>query len=527
MKVLVADKFSMEGLKIFENAKGITLKYHPGMTEEELLGAVADIDALVVRGGTQVTETVLNAAPRLKVVARAGIGVENMDLASASAKGVVVMNTPFGSTTTMAEYTIAMLLALARQIPQAYAATKGGEWDSYKYLGVDIAGRTLGIIGAGKIGRLVVERATALRMRVIVHDPYLSEELARQLGAELVEFDDLLARSDFISLHLPLNLETEGIIGQEALGKIKRGCFIINCAVGRLIDEEALAEALRDGRVAGAALDVFANQPPGKDHPLLQLDQVICTPQMRAATRDAQSNVTVQTAHQVVDFLQKGIVVNALNVPSVNAEMLTVIRPYVRLAESLGMFQAQRCGRGITKVTIEYSGAVTAFPIEHLTMALLKGLLTPMVGSLVNFVNAAHRARERGVRVIEAKSNIAEGFSNMIHLTVTGEDGEHSVCGTVFAADDYRIVRVDDYHVEGIPEGHILILHNDDRPGVIGFVGQALAKGNINIAMMNLSRRKIQGKAISLLNVDSRIPDSVLDELRGNEHILSAVQVQI
>ncbi|OHB32600.1 MAG: phosphoglycerate dehydrogenase [Desulfuromonadaceae bacterium GWC2_58_13] len=527
MKVLVSDKFSMEGLKVFENAKGITLKYRPGMTEDELLNAVGDIDALVVRGGTQVTENVFLAAPKLKVVGRAGIGVENMDLAAANAKGVVVMNTPFGSATTMAEFTIALLLALARHIPQAYAATKAGEWDSYRYLGIDIAGRTLGVIGAGKIGRMVVERALALRMRVLVHDPYLAEELARQLGAELVDLDELLSRSDFISLHVPLNIETEGIIGEEALTKVKRGCHIINCAVGRLIDEDALAQALRDGRVAGAALDVFANQPPGKDHPLLNLDQVICTPHMRAATRDAQVNVTVQTAHQIVDFLQKGIVVNALNVPSINAEMLSVIRPYVELAERLGGFQAQRYARGIKEVTIEYSGSVTGFPIEPLTMALLKGLLTPMVGSMVNFVNATHRARERGIRVVEAKSSTAEGFANMIRLTVTSEDGVHSVTGTVFSADDYRIVRVDDYHVEAIPDGHILILHNDDRPGVIGFIGQALAKAGINIAMMNLSRRKIQGKAISLINVDSRIPETLIEELRNNEHILSAVQVQL
>lgn len=527
MKVLVSDKFSMEGLKILENAKGLTVLYRPGMTEEELLAAVADVDALVVRGGTQVTEGVFQAAPRLKVVARAGIGVENLDMAAANAKGVVVMNTPFGSTSTMAEYTIALLLALARQIPRACAATKTGEWDSYKYLGVDIAGRTLGIIGAGKIGRMVVERAIALRMRVVVHDPYLSEDVARQLGAELVDFDELLARADFISLHVPLNLETEGLIGEEALSKIKPGCYLINCAVGRLIDEAALASALRDGRVAGAALDVFTNQPPGKDHPLLNLDQVICTPHMRAATRDAQVNVTVQTAHQIVDFLQKGIVVNALNVPPLNAEILSLIRPYIELAERLGMFQAQRCARGVKKVTVEYAGAVAGFPTEPLTMALLKGLLTPMIGSMVNFVNAPHRARERGIRVVEAKSSIAEGFANMIRLTVTGEDGEHSVCGAVFSPEDYRIVRVDDYHVEAIPNGHILILHNDDRPGVIGFIGQTLAKGNINIAMMNLSRRKIQGRAISLINVDSRIPEALLEELRGNEHILSAVQVQL
>ncbi|MEJ2200819.1 MAG: NAD(P)-dependent oxidoreductase, partial [Desulfuromonadaceae bacterium] len=409
----------------------------------------------------------------------------------------------------------------------AYAATKTGEWENHKYLGLDIAGRTLGIIGAGKIGRMVVERALALRMRVLVHDPYLSEELARQLGAELVELDTLLSRSDFISLHVPLNLETEGLIGEEALNKVKRGCHIINCAVGRLVDEQALATALRDGRVAGAALDVFANQPPGKDHPLLHFDQVICTPHMRASTRDAQVNVTVQTAHQIIDFLQKGIIVNAINVPSINAEMRSFIRPYAELAERLGAFQAQRCARRIKEITVEYAGNVTSLPLEILTMCLLKGFLTPIIGPMVNFVNAAQRTRERGIRVIEAKSGSAEGFTNSIRLTVTGEDGIHSATGAVFAADDFRIVRVDDYHVETIPEGYMLILHNNDRPGVIGFVGQTLAQAGINIALMNLSRRKIQGKAISLINVDSRIPDPLLDALRNSEHILSAVQVKL
>jgi D-3-phosphoglycerate dehydrogenase len=527
MKVLVSDKFSPEGLKIFEQAEGIELEYHPGISPEALLKAVEDVDALVVRGGTHVSEEVFQAAKKLRVVGRAGIGIENMDLIAANRKGVVVMNTPFGSTTTTAEHTIAMLMALARQIPEASRSTKSGLWEKDRFLGTEITGKTFGVIGAGKIGRLVVERALGLKMRVIVYDPYLAEDIVRHLGAELVEFDDLLARSDFISLHIPLNPETEGLLGEEALRKVKPGCRIINCAIGGLVDEYALAEAIREGRVAGAALDVFAKEPPDKDNPLLAMDRVICTPHLRAATVDAQVNVTVQVARQIVDFLEKGIVVNALNVPSINADLLTVLRPYIDMAERLGSFQAQLYARGLQSVTVEYAGTVTDYPTGPLTMALLKGMLTPMTGAMVNYVNAPHLARERGIRVVEARSSTTEGFANIIRLTVSGAEGERSVCGALFGENDYRIVRVDDYHVEAVPEGNLLVLHNDDRPGVIGFIGQILSEAGVNIAMMNLSRRKIKGRAVSLINVDSRIPEKVLAKLRANEHILSAVQVHL
>lgn len=527
MKVLVSDRFSPEGLAVFEQAPGIELVYHPGLTDSELLREVADADALVVRGGTQVTAEVFEAARQLRVVGRAGIGVENMDLAAANRKGVVVMNTPFGSATTTAEHTIAMLLALARQIPEASQSTKSGRWEKDRFLGVEISGKTLGVIGAGKIGRLVVERALGLKMRVIVCDPYLAEEMVRQMGAEVVSLEELLERSDFVTLHVPLNGETEWLLNAETLARVKPQCRIINCAMGGLIDELALYRALEEGRVAGAALDVFAKEPPEKDNPLWTLEQVICTPHLRAATVDAQVNVTVQVARQIVDFLERGEVVNAINVPSISAELLAQIRPWVGLAERLGTFQAQLCSRGLQKVTIEYAGTVTDHPTGPLTIALLKGLLSPALGSMVNFVNAPHLAQERGIRVVEARSNTAEGFSNLIRLTVSGADGERSVCGAVFGENDCRIVRVDDYHVEAVPEGQILVLHNDDRPGVIGFIGQVLAEARVNIAMMNLSRRKIKGRAISLINVDSRIPEAVLNELRNNELILSAVQVEI
>jgi D-3-phosphoglycerate dehydrogenase len=527
MKVLVSDKFSPEGLRVFEEAEGIELDYQPGLSPGELLTAVADVDALVVRGGTQVTEEVLLAAKKLKVVGRAGIGVENMDLAAANRQGVVVMNTPFGSTTTSAEHTIAMLMALARQIPEASRSTKAGKWEKDRFLGMEVAGKTLGVIGAGKIGRLVVERAIGLKMRVVIYDPYMAEEMIRQLGADLVEFETLLAQSDFITLHIPLNADTQHLLNEETLRRVKPGCYILNCATGGLVDEVALAQAIRSGRVAGAAIDVFAKEPPERDNPLLALEQVICTPHLRASTVDAQINVTVQVARQIVDFLQRGIVLNALNVPPISADLLGAIRPYLELAERLGAFQAQYAARGLVRVTVEYAGSVTDHPTGPLTIALLKGLLTPMLGSMVNFVNAPHLARERGIRVVEASSSTGEGFANLIRLSVTGADGTHSVCGALFGADDYRIVRVDDYHVEAVPKGNILVLLNADRPGVIGFIGQVLGEAQVNIAMMNLSRRKIQGRAISLINVDSPIPEAILERLRANEYIHSAVQVTL
>lgn len=527
MKVLVSDKFSSEGLKVFEDVAGIELDYRPGLSVQDLLGAVVDADALVVRGGTLITEDVFHAAGKLKVVGRAGIGVENMDLVAANRKGVIVMNTPFGSTITTAEHTIAMLMSLARRIPAASQSTKGGQWEKDRFLGVEIAGKTLGVIGAGKIGRLVVERAIGLRMRVIVFDPYLAEDVVRQMGAEQVEFEELLRRSDFLTLHIPRNHETEELLNEASLKLVKPGCRIINCAMGGLIDEPALARALADGRVAGAALDVFAKEPPEKDNPLLSMEQVICTPHLRAATVDAQVNVTVQVAHQIVDFLQRGVITNALNVPSISAELLADIRPYLELAEKLGSFQAQLFPRGLQSITVEYAGSVTEHPTEPLTLGLLKGLLTPMLGSMVNYVNAPYLARERGIHVLETRSNTAEGFSNLIRLTVQGSGGTRSISGALFGQEDYRIVRVDGYQVEAVPHGHILVLHNDDRPGVIGFIGQILADANVNIAMMNLSRHKIEGKAVSLINVDSKIPEEILETIRANEHILSAVQTRL
>jgi D-3-phosphoglycerate dehydrogenase len=527
MKILIADNFALEGQQVFERADGLEVAYLPGLSHEELLVEVADADALIVRGGTAVTEEVFAAAKQLKVVGRAGLSIENMDLAAANRKGVIVMNTPFGSTTTTAEHTIAMLLALARNIPAADASIKAGRWEKERYLGTEISGKTIGVIGAGKIGRLVVDRAIGLKMQPIVYDPYLSEEAVRQMGAEQVDFDHLLAQSDFMTLHVPLNAETRHLLGAEEFEKMKPGCRVVNCAMSGLIDDAALIAAVRTGQVAGVALDIFDTEPLTVQNPLWAMDKVICTPHLRAATTDAQINVTVQIAQQVVDFLQRGIIVNGVNVPSISAELLAEMRPYIELAEKLGAFEAQVNGRGLKKVCIEYAGTVTRHPVEHLTTAMLKSLLTPMYGSMVNYVNAPHLAQESGIEVVDMRSTATGGFENSICLTVVDTDGEHSVGGALFSVDDYRIVSVDDYHVEASPDGHLLVIYNQDCPGVIGTVGQVLADAGINIAMMNLSRRKFQGKAVSLVNVDSKIPDDVLQRLRDKEFILSAVQVYL
>jgi len=525
MRVLVSDKFPTEGLQVLEQTEGIELDYQPGLTSEQLLEAVAEADALIVRSGTQVTEEVFQAANKLKVVGRAGVGTGNLDLDAANRKGVVVMHTPFGSTTTTAEHTIAMVFALARQIPAANQSTKSGQWESDRFLGIEVAGKTIGIVGAGKIGQLVIERAIALKMKPIVYDPYLAEETIRLFGADQVDFEELLARSDFLTLHIPLTAETANILNGETLSMVKQGCHIINCATGGLIDEMALAKAIKDGRVGGAAIDVFAKEPPEADNPLLKLDQVICTPHLRTATRDAQVNVTVQVANQVIDFLKKGIIVNAVNVPSISADLLGTLRPHIELAERLGSFQAQLYGKGLEEVHLEYAGTVTNHPTEALTMAALKGILTPMIGSEANYINATHLAKERRIRVTETRSQTSRGFSSMIRLTVLGAEGEHAVCGAMFGEDDYRIVRVNGCYVEASPHGHILVLFNEDHPGIIGFIGQVLGEAEINIAGMNLTRQSIDSQAVSLINIDSCIPDETLEKLRAHPHIIAAKQI--
>ncbi len=527
MKILVADRLSQAGLDIFTAAEGVSLDYRPELSEQELLKAVADVDALVVRSGTHLTAEVFEKAGCLRVVGRAGIGADNVDLDAANRRGVVVMNTPFGSSITSAEHTIGMLMALARHIPQACAALRRGEWLKDRYLGVELSGKTLGVIGAGKIGRLVIERALALKLHVLVCDPFLTAAAIQQLGGAQVELPELLQRSDFISLHIPLNQETRGFINAELLEKVKPGCRIINCAQGGLIDEEALVAALHSGQVAGAALDVFAKEPPAPDHPLLQFDQVIATPHLRAASADAQINIAVQIARQILDFLQHDLITNALNVPSVNADLLKKLRPCFELAERMGLFMSQyRSGR-FKQVVLEYSGRVAEHPLELLSAAFLKGLLRPVLGEQVNDVNAPHLAREHGIRVCETRVYSADEFASAIHVRIDGDQGSHSLSGALFGQNDYRLVRIDDYLVEAIPEGHLLVLHNEDRPGVIARISGILAEAGVNIAMLNLSRRRVEKTAVSLIGIDSPLPPEVLQRLAAADGVLFACPVTL
>jgi len=527
VRVLISDNFSTEGLQVLADNESLTVDYRPGISPDELIKEISDVDALLVRGGTNISENIIKAATKLKIIARAGIGVENIDMSAANQCGIVVTNTPTGSTTTIAEHAIAMMMSLARMIPQAHTSTRQGSWNSTMFMGSEISGKTLGIIGGGKIGRRIIEYAHGLHMHVNLYDPYLSEEVIKRLGASKVSLDNLLQNADFISLHVPLNNETEEILNADTFDKIKPGCRLINCALGGLINEPDMINALQNGTLAGAALDTFTTEPPQPDNPLLSMDNVICTPHIRAATIDAQENVTVQAAHQVVDFLTTGIVRNALNAPPVNADLLDSLRPYLELGEKMGSFLAQQLNNEpFDSIAIEYSGELTLHSTEPITLAILKGLLTPIIGSRVNYVNAPHIVRERGINVSEIRRNVAEGFSNMIELVVSGKQGQRSIQGAMFNNQEGRIVAVDGYSVEAIPSGNILVVKNHDRPGVIALLGTLMAQSNINVAMMNLSRGKINGTAMSLLTVDNRIPSETMDQLRQNENILSAIQVE-
>lgn len=527
MKILVADRLSRAGLDILAASDTIELDYQPDLTEEQLLEAVSDVEGLVVRSGTRLTAAVFEKAQRLRVVGRAGIGAENVDLDAASRCGIVVMNTPFGSAITSAEHTIGMLVALARHIPQACAALKAGAWLKNEFLGVELAGKNLGIVGAGKIGRLVIERAMGLGMQPLVYDPYVSSETILQIGAEQVELTELLARADFISLHIPLNQETRNFVNAELLQQLKPGCRIINCAQGGLVDEDALLLALDSGQVAGAALDVFTHEPPPADHPLLKRDQVIVTPHLRAASADAQINIAVQIARQVLDFLQHDLIVNALNVPSVNAELLKALRPSLDLAERMGLFLAQYRSGHFRKVALEFSGTLTEYPLQFLTAAFLKGLLRPVLGEQVNDINAPHLARDHGIKVTETRVLNTDEFASAIQVSIEGDQGRHSLTGAIFGLQEFRLVKIDDHHVEAIPEGHLLVLKNLDYPGVIAKITGILAAAGVNISMFNLSRRRVEGKAVSLVGIDTPLSIEILQQVSAVEGVLLACPINL
>lgn len=526
-RVLVSDKLSEEGVQILEKAEGIELDLRPGIPPDELKKILPEYDALIIRSGTKVTADLIEVADRLRVIGRAGIGVDNVDLKAATARGVIVMNTPEGNAITTAEHAISLMTSLARQIPQATASLRAGRWEKSKFKGKELFDQVLGVVGLGNIGSIVADRARGLRMRVIAFDPLVSEERAQRLGVDLVPLDELFERADVITIHVPITKETRGLIGREAFEKMKRGVLLVNAARGGIVDEEALAWAIDEEIVAGAALDVFGTEPPPADHPLLQDDRVIATPHLGAATGQAQLNVAIAIAQQVRDYLLDAVVRNAVNLPSVSAEDLAELRPFIVLGEKLGLFQGQRCESGVDEIDIEYAGQVATLDVQAITLSVLKGFLEPWVGEHVNYVNAPVLAQQRGIRVIESKAAEPEDWVSLLTLRARCGSEEMRVSGAIFGRTQPRIVRVDDFLLEAIPEGPTLVLQNEDRPGIVGQVGSILGRAAVNIARMQLGLRPGGSQALQLLNVNPTPEAAVLGELRAIEGMLRVQLIEL
>ncbi|HOO89556.1 MAG TPA: phosphoglycerate dehydrogenase [Syntrophales bacterium] len=525
-KVLVSDNLAKEGIEIFKNAPDIEVDVQTNLTPDELQAIIKQYDGLAIRSATKVTEEVIDKAAHLKVIGRAGIGLDNVAVEAASKKGIVVMNTPGGNTITTAEHAIAMMFSLARKIPQATISTKSGKWEKKKFMGSEVSNKTLGIIGIGRVGSIVANRAQGLKMNVIAYDPFISREAAEKMGISLATFDEVLATADFISVHTPLTDETRGLINASSFAKMKDGVFIINCARGGIIKEKDLHDAIVSGKVAGAALDVFEEEPT-KNTELLSLDNVICTPHLGASTDEAQKNVAIAIAQQIVDCLTTGEIKNAVNFPSVSAEVLTMIKPYLALGEKLGNFEAQIVAGGIKEVTIEYSGAVLEHNVAPVTISVLKGLLTPVLKENVNYINAPILAKERGIKIIESKSSEMKDYNNMISVKVKTDQEESFAAGAIFGRQDLRIVRINKFMLDVIPEGYMLVLYNYDRPGVIGNITTTLGNDNVNIARLHLGREQIEGKALVVLSTDTPISKDTLNKLKDLPNIISVTRIEM
>ncbi len=518
-RVLIADKLSPAAVQIFKD-RGIATDVKTGLDRDALIKIIGDYDGVAVRSATKITEKVIAAANRLKVIGRAGIGVDNIDVPAASAKGIIVMNTPFGNSITTAEHAIALMLALARQIPQADVSTQAGKWEKNRFLGVELTAKTLGIIGCGNIGSIVADRALGLKMKVIAYDPYLSPERAVDLGVEKVELDELFARADFISLHTPMTEKTKNIINAANLAKCRKGVRIINCARGGLVDEAALRAALDSGQVAGAAFDVFSTEP-ATANPLFGHPNVVCTPHLGAATNEAQENVALQVAEQMADYLLRGAISNAVNFPSISAEEAPKLKPFVALAEKLGSFVGQLTETGIKSLRIAYEGQVAQMNTKALTSAAVSGLLRPMLQN-VNFVSAPIVAKERGI-VVEETTREAEGdYDSLIKLTVVTERQERTVAGTVYADGRPRIVNIKGIRMDAEFGPSMLYITNLDKPGFIGKFSTTLGDAGINIATFHVGREAPGGNAIALIEIDGELPPDVLAKVQALPQVQQA-----
>ena len=519
MKALALDNLQQVGIDVFIK-EGIEVDVKGKMTPEELAAVINNYDAVVVRGATKATAAAFENASRVKVIGRAGSGTDNIDKQAATKKGVVVMNTPGGNTVTTGEHAIAMMMALARQIPQATASMKAGKWEKNKFMGTELTDKVLGVVGLGAIGKVVAERALGLKMVVIAFDPYVSKEDAGRLGVELVTLDDLYGRSDFITYHTPLTPETKGMVNASTLAKMKDGVCLINCARGALVNEADLLAALNEGKVKGVALDVFATEPPPADLPLLAHPNVVLTPHLGASTTEAQEKVAVLIAEQICDFLKKGTIRNSVNFPSVAGELLPTLKPFLSLGERLGAFHGQQLAVPVKELRVEYLGEVGKLSTAPITISVLKGVLQYQTEE-VNLVNARMVAEERGIKVSEAKAQKCEPYASLLKVTAVTERGESSVAGTVFGGAP-KIVQIDAFAIEAELSGGILMLQNQDVPGVVGRVGTFLGEKGINIAGLQLGRKEVGGTAVSLINVDNAVPENVLTQLRKLPNITAA-----
>lgn len=527
MKVLISDNLAPVGAQILKDA-GLEVDINTGLPPEELKAIIPEYDGLVIRSATKVRAEIIEAAAKLKVVGRAGIGLDNVDVAAASKRGIVVMNAPDGNATTAAEHAISMMMALSRNIPQATASMKEGKWEKKKFMGREITGKTLGIVGIGRIGSIVADRAKGLRMNVIAFDPHMPREIVEKMGVELVSLDELCRRADYISVHVPFIKETKHILSTGQFKLMKKDAMLIDCARGGVVDETALHTALTTGEIAGAAFDVFEKEPTTLDNcPLLGLNNFICTPHLGASTTEAQENVAVAIAEQMAAYLLKGTVTNAVNVPSVSAEVLSKVGPYIALAEALGSFHMQIARGGVEEVNIEYIGDLADTNTKPVTVSFLKGLFAPILKEAVNFVNAPLIAKERGIRVVEAKTSQAGDFTNLISFRVKTTEGENTLTGTVFGKNEPRLVRLNTFRLEALPSGPMLFVYNRDVPGVIGALGATIGTSGVNINQMMVGREPDQGRNVILLSTDVLVSKELLQRVRELPEIEAAMVLDL
>ncbi|MDP8212024.1 MAG: phosphoglycerate dehydrogenase [Candidatus Zapsychrus exili] len=520
MKILVSDKLANEGVEILKAVKEFKVDVKIGMSPEELKSVIKNYDAIIIRSATKLKGDILEVADNLKFIGRAGVGLDNVDLKTATKKGIVAMNTPAGNTTATAEQTWSLILALSRNIPQACASLKGGKWERSKFGGVELYGKTIGIIGLGRIGSTVAGFAKAFGMKVLAYDPYLSMEAAASKGVEMVELETLLKESDYISVHIPKSAETVGLISDKEFDMMKNTARVINCARGGVVNEKALVKALEEKKIAGCAVDVYEQEPPDFDAPIFKFDNCVATPHLGASTTEAQINVAVEIAEAIRDALLGKGIVNAANFPSVSAEAQKVLGPYIDLAFKMGSFSGQLINGRVQEIKITYSGEVTEYKTAPVALALVNGLLKPILGETINSVNALDLAKERAINVQEIQSSKEEEFVNCIKLEVNMDKDPFVVWGTLSGNNQPRIVKINNVYVEAIPDGDMLLINNNDKPGIVGAVGTILAEENINIAAITFGREEKGGLAISVVNVDSEVSEKTLDKLKETEDIL-------